>query len=153
ADVVATPVAAPAAAEAAGDSNVAAEGDDSSTSDKAKKKGHGRRRVPKTLQRLTLEYTLAPEERTCSCGQVCERIGDESSEQLDWVPSSLVVLEHIRVKYACQLCEGKVAIAPVPDQVIEKGLAGTGLLSYVLTSKYSDHLPLHRLESIFKRHG
>lgn len=152
-DVVATPVAAPAGVEAASGSNSAGEGDASSTPKKAKKKGHGRRPVPKTLQRLTLEYTLVPEERTCSCGQVCERIGNESSEQLDWVPSSLVVLEHIRVKYACQLCEGKVATAPVPDQVIEKGLAGTGLLSYVLTSKYSDHLPLHRLESIFKRHG
>jgi transposase len=148
--VVATPVAAPEASEATDDSSAAVEGEDSP---KKANKGHGRRRVPKTLQRLTLEYTLAPEERMCSCGQICERIGDESSEQLDWVPSSLVVLEHIRVKYACQLCEGKMAIAPVPDQVIEKGLAGTGLLSYVLTSKYSDHLPLHRLESIFKRHG
>lgn len=149
-DAATTPVAVPEIADGASAED---EDDDASTSNKGKKKGHGRRRIPKTLQRLTLEYTLAPEQRTCSCGQVCERIGDESSEQLDWVPSSLVVLEHIRVKYACQLCEGKVATAPVPDQVIEKGLAGTGLLSHVLTSKYADHLPLHRLESIFKRHG
>lgn len=148
------PGTAPESADATtADDHNGAESESSSAPVKAKKKGHGRRPIPETLQRLTLEYTLLPEQRTCSCGQICERIGDESSEQLDWVPSSLVVLQQIRVKYGCQACEGKMAIAPVPDQVIEKGLAGTGLLSHVLTSKYSDHLPLHRLESIFKRHG
>ncbi len=127
--------------------------DDSAAASEKKRKGHGRGRIPETVQRLTLEYTLPPEQRTCTCGTVCERIGDESSEQLDWVPSSLVVLQHVRVKYGCKPCEGRVAIAAAPDKVIEKGLPGSGLLSYVLTSKYADHLPLHRLESIFKRHG
>jgi hypothetical protein len=32
-------------------------------------------------------------------------------------------------------------------------LAAPGLLSYVLVSKYGDHLPLHRLEGILARHG
>lgn len=120
---------------------------------KKPRKGHGRRRIPETIQRLTLEYTVPPEQRQCSCGQVCEQIGSESSEQIDWVPSSLVVLEHVRLKYACQVCERKIVTAPVPDQVIEKGLPGSGLLAHVVTSKYADHLPLHRLENIFKRHG
>lgn len=119
----------------------------------SRKRGHGRRRIPETIKRLTLEYGLPPEQRTCSCGQLCERIGEETSEQLDWVPSSLIVLQHVRIKYACQACEGRVATAPVPDQVIEKGLPGSGLLAHVLTSKYSDHLPLYRLERIFERHG
>lgn len=135
-----------------GDSN--AENDDgATTSSKKKRKGHGRRRIPEMVQRLTIEYALAPEQRTCMCGAVCGEIGHESSEQLDWVPSSLVVLQHVRIKYACQACESRVAIAPVPEQVIEKGLPGSGLLSHVLTSKYADHLPLYRLEGIFKRHG
>lgn len=119
----------------------------------SKKKGHGRRRIPEKVRRLTLEYTLSPDKRTCSCGQVCERIGEESSEQLDWVPSSFVALRHVRVKYGCQACEGRVVTAPAPDQVIEKGLPGSGLLAYVMTSKYADHLPLYRLEKIFERHG
>src|SRR5205085_3324348 len=42
---------------------------------------------------------------------------------------------------------------PVADQVIEKGLPGSGLLAHVVTSKYADHLPLYRLEKIFGRHG
>ena len=36
---------------------------------------------------------------------------------------------------------------------VEKGLAGPGLLAQVITSKYCDHLPLHRQEAIFARHG
>jgi hypothetical protein len=40
-----------------------------------------------------------------------------------------------------------------PAQPIEKGLAGPGLLAHVITNKYCDHLPLHRQESIFARHG
>jgi hypothetical protein len=40
-----------------------------------------------------------------------------------------------------------------PLQPIEKGLAAPGLLSYIIVSKYSDHLPMHRLERILQRHG
>jgi transposase len=36
---------------------------------------------------------------------------------------------------------------------IDKGIAGEGLLAHIITSKYCDHLPLNRLEGIFKRHG
>jgi hypothetical protein len=38
-------------------------------------------------------------------------------------------------------------------QVIDKGLPGPGLLAQITASKYADHLPLHRLERIFRRHG
>ena len=44
-------------------------------------------------------------------------------------------------------------IADLPALPIEKGRPGTGLLSHILVSKYADHLPLHRQEGIFKRHG
>ena len=44
-------------------------------------------------------------------------------------------------------------IADLPARPIEKGRPGTGLLSHMLTSKYCDHLPLHRQEGIWKRHG
>jgi transposase len=84
-------------------------------------------------------------ERTC--------IGQEVREQLEYVPASLIVLEHIRPKYACQTCEGNVVIADRLPEPIEKGLPGPGLLAHVAVSKYADHLPLYRLEGIFKRFG
>jgi hypothetical protein len=34
---------------------------------------------------------------------------------------------------------------------IDKGIPGEGLLAHIITSKYCDHLPLNRLEGIFKR--
>ena len=46
-----------------------------------------------------------------------------------------------------------VIIAPKPAQPIDKGLPGPGLLAFVITSKYSDRLPLNRQVSIVARHG
>ena len=46
-----------------------------------------------------------------------------------------------------------IVTAPLPKQPITKGLAGPGLLAHIITSKYVDHLPLYRLESIFGRQG
>ena len=118
------------------------------------RRGHGRRRLPSDLPRERVEYDVPESQRTCQeCQQPLERIGEEVSEQLEYVPSSFFVREHVRLKYACTHCEGYVVTASVPPKPIEKGLPGPGLLAHVLTSKYADHLPLHRLEGIFARHG
>jgi len=47
----------------------------------------------------------------------------------------------------------QIALADKPIQPIDKGMAGPGLLAYVVTSKFADYLPLYRLESIFQRNG
>ena len=49
--------------------------------------------------------------------------------------------------------EQNVIVASKPQQPIPGGEAGPGLLAQVLVSKYGDHLPLHRQERIFARHG
>jgi transposase/uncharacterized coiled-coil protein SlyX len=116
--------------------------------------GHGRRRLPADLPRQRVVYELPLAERLCpQCQQERQAIGQESSEQLDFKPASLFVVEHVRVTYACPCCQGAVATAAKPSQPIDKGLPGPGLLAYVAVSKYSDHLPLYRLERIFVRHG
>ena len=43
--------------------------------------------------------------------------------------------------------------APVPAQVIDKGMPTAGLLAQVLVAKYADHQPLYRQEGIFERAG
>jgi transposase len=80
-------------------------------------------------------------------------IGEELSEQLEYVPSSLFIIVHARFRYACRPCQEHIALADKPQQPIDKGLPGPGLLAQTITSKYSDHLPLYRLEDIFARHG
>ena len=80
--------------------------------------------------------------------------------QAEFEPAKLYVIEHVRPTYACRACEEKAAdsgpqivTAAKPLSPIEKGLAGPGLLAQVITSKFSDHLPLYRQEDLFGRSG
>jgi transposase len=137
---------------------------------------HGRAKLPGSLPRIPVEHDLKPEEKKCPCcGLERCRIGKEVSEQLEYIPASFKVYQHIRHKYACKPCnqgcakcdsQAHIAIAlreadkhgvtDSPEAIettapIAKGLAGPGLLAYVITSKLADHLPLYRLERIFER--
>lgn len=120
---------------------------------------HGRAPLPECLPRIEIEHDLADAEKPCPCcGELRQRMGQEVSEQLEYIPASFQVLKHIRHKYACPKCEHdgynpQIVAAPKPPQPIEKGLPGPGLLAYVVTSKLGDHLPLYRLERIFGRQG
>jgi transposase len=114
----------------------------------------GRQTLPEGLPRKRVEYEVSPEELPCpDCGHTRTKIGEEVSEQLEYVPSTLFVIQHARFRYACRACQEHVALADKPPQPIDKGLPGPGLLAQTITSKYSDHLPLYRLEDIFARHG
>jgi hypothetical protein len=46
-----------------------------------------------------------------------------------------------------------VASPPVPPKPVPGGIAGAGLVAFVVVSKFADHLPLYRLEDILTRHG
>jgi transposase len=115
---------------------------------------HGRRPLPKDLPREPRVYELTGAERRCpECGEGRIKIGEEHSEQLDYRPASLFVIEHIRWTYACPDCEGQVVTAGKPAQPIDKGLPGPGLVAHVITEKYADHIPLHRQERRLARQG
>lgn len=111
----------------------------------------------KASQRALPVRTVAvePEARalTCGCGATKERIGEEASERLEYVPASLFVLKTVRGKYACRRCEGGVTIAPLPPQGLERSVAGPGLVAHVVADKYANHLPLYRQEEMLARDG
>jgi transposase len=185
---------------------------------------HGRRRLPDSLPREPRHHELSEAERTCpACGQMRVDIGTDRSEQLDYRPASLFVVEHFVHKYVCHCCgkrqsqsqdqqanpveesapmpsrepepqplpppaeptgtspepvpsspqrtdpsqrpqqqaqpfllpdPGEVVIAaPKPAMPITKGLPGPGLLAHLIVSKYTDHMPLHRLQQAYERQG
>lgn len=121
---------------------------------KGKRKPTGRHPLPAHLPRERIEHPLPEEERHCKgCGSELVKIREETSEQLEFVPSSFRVLEHVRGVFACKGCEESITRSPKPPQAIEKGLPGPGLLAHVMLSKYGDHQPLHRQHRIFEREG
>jgi transposase len=105
------------------------------------------------------EHDLEEADKPCPCcNQPRTKIGEESSWQIEYMPGSFYRLEHVRIKYACCACEQNaispnIVLADKPVQPIEKGMAGPGLLAYVVTAKFADYLPLYRLENIFSRNG
>src|SRR3954468_21107172 len=114
----------------------------------------GRQTLPEGLPRKRVEYELSPEELPCpDCGHVRTKIGEEGSEQLEYIPSSLLVIQHVRCRYACRACQEHVALADKPPQPIDKGMPGPGLLAQTITSKYCDHLPLYRLHDTYAPPG
>ena len=93
-----------------------------------------------------------PDNSHCQCGCALKRIGEDVSEKLDYTPGVFTVERHIRGKWVCDQCETLIQ-APVPAQVIDKGIPTSGLLAHVMIAKFADHLPLYRQESIFGRAG
>lgn len=119
-----------------------------------RRKRGGRTPLPDHLPREIIELQPADADRCCAgCQTEKVRIGEDRTEELDYVPASMVVRVYVRPKYACRTCENGVVQAELPPRPIEKGRPGPGLLAHVITSKYGDHLPLYRLERIFPRHG
>jgi transposase len=104
-------------------------------------------------------HDLPEDQKPCPCcGEMRQRIGQETSWQVEFIPGHFERLEHVRFKYACKKCEQnaenpQIELADKPSQPIDKGMAGPGLLAYVVTSKFSDYLPLYRLQNIFARNG
>ena len=110
------------------------------------------RRTPLPAHLPRVDVRHEPERTVCSCGCAMKRIGEDVSEKLDYTPGVFQVERHIRGKWACTKCQTLIQ-APVPAQVIDKGLPTGGLLAQVLVAKYADHQPLYRQEGIFARSG
>lgn len=124
-----------------------------------RRKGHGRKPNPATLPRQREVIDLSEAEKVCPCcSTVRVRIGEEIRERLDYTPASIFVREIAQQRYACRSCEqtgrGAQIACPAfaPEPVLRSGI-GAGLLAQVIVSKYVDHLPLYRQESIFARQG
>jgi transposase len=110
------------------------------------------RRKPLPEQLPRTETVLTPGEACAGCGGSLKRLGEDVTEELDYIPGRFVVNRYVRPRLACSCCEAIVQ-APLPPRPIERGRPGPGRLAHVLVSKYGDHLPLYRQSKIFERDG
>jgi transposase len=124
---------------------------------KKKKKGHGRRRLEDLLPHLPAqrrEYPLTEAERICPCcGKPRGKIGEQTTQQLEYEPAKFVRVEHVQFTYSCPQCPEHIITAPKPPQPIDRGLPGPKLLAAIITNKYDEHQPLYRLELTLWRSG
>lgn len=86
------------------------------------------------------------------CGGRLRQIGQDVSEQLEYVPARFKVIRHVRPRLACVACQ-TIFQAAAPSRPIVRGVAGPALLAHVMVSKFCDHIPLHRLARIHARDG
>lgn len=85
-----------------------------------------------------------------SCGGKLKRVGEDVTEELEYIPGRFVANRIIRPRMACTCCE-TFHQAELPSRPIERGRPGPGLLAHVMVSKYADHLPLYRQSQIYAR--
>lgn len=110
-----------------------------------------RRELPPELPRETIVQD--PVETSCpDCGGALRKLGEDVSEILEYEPARFKVIRRVRPKLSCGGCD-RIVQAPAASRAIERGLAGPGLLSHVLTAKYATHLPLYRQAEIYAREG
>jgi len=126
---------------------------DPAPASKSKPKGHGRAPFPAHLPRERIDLDLPESERRCTdCGAAMAILGDEVTERGHMVPAKVIVRRYVRRKYACPRGHA-VKTAELPASVIDKGKYEASVYAHLAVAKYGDHLPLTRLEGIYKRHG
>ena len=110
---------------------------------------HPRKLMPAHLPRETKVYA-AP----CACpacgGTALRPVGEDVSEQLEFIPAHFKVISQVRPKFSCTQCQTMVQ-APAPSRPLAKSPAGPALLSHVMVSKYVDHIPLYRQSTVYAR--
>lgn len=117
-------------------------------------KGQRRRRrrhpLPEHLERQTV--VIEPEGlQPCEhCGRPPQSIGEEVTEEFEYVPAKVVVRRTVRPKYACRCGCGGVQVAPLPARLVPQSKLGLGLAVYLLLARFDDHVAYYTLERIFR---
>jgi transposase len=125
-----------------------------------KRKKGGRKPLSASLQRRPRVIDIPEDKKTCACGAVLTKIGEEISEKLVIIPPQIYVDQIVRPKYACRQCEGTedeenktVRIAPAEPAIIPKSIASPSVLAAIFTQKFEMHLPYYRQEKQFEQLG
>ncbi len=128
----------------------------SDTTTKTKPK---RKPLPAALPRVDVIVDIDESDKVCDCCQSpLHKMGESSSEALEFVPAHINVIKTIRPKYTCRQCEhngieSAVKTALMPATPIPKSITTPSLLSQIISCKYQFGLPLYRQETMFSDIG
>lgn len=115
---------------------------------------HGRKPISPRLTRDT--NTVEPPEATqpCpSCGKARVRMGEETSEQVHWIPGRLVVNRHVRGRWACSCGECPISIAPALSHPLQHGMFTMSFIAMLIEQKYANHMPVNRTLTMLRHQG
>ena len=111
----------------------------------------GKKTFPESIPRETKIHDLSQDEKICKNDLTpLVIIGEDIVEKLDVIPTSLKVIQHRYLKYACPCCEQNVLKAKAELSIIPGSMAEPGLLAHIVTNKFLFALPLYRQELLFK---
>lgn len=122
--------------------------------EKKRRRAHpGRQTLPADLPRVEKIIACTPEQCLCGqCGLEKNLIGYDVSEVLNVKPAEYYVEVIKREKRACRQCEEQgVAMAPLPQRIIEKSLVSNQIIIDTIVNKYTAHLPLYRQSALLGR--
>ena len=124
------------------------------------RKKTGRKKLNDSLPREEIIHDISEDEKKCECGCDLIKIGEDVTERLNIIPEQIYVEKHIYPKYGCRNCEGSgdeekpaVRRAPTEPSILPGSIVTPGLLAFILTNKFCDHLPFYRQEKRFERIG
>ena len=103
---------------------------------------------------LPRERVVVPGPTACACCGATKlaKLGEDVTETLEVVPRRWKVIQHVREKFTCRVCEA-ISQAPAPFHVLPRGFAGPSLLAMIVFEKYGQHQPLNRQAERYAREG
>jgi transposase len=135
--------------DAASDGVLDEDEEDEKQKKRTRRRRGGRHPLPAHIETETI--TMEPDLVPCTCcGKLPERIGEEVTEEIDFIPAKLIRRRIVRPKYACPCGEAGVAIASLPPRLVPQSRLGLGLAVHIVLARYDDHLSFYRLEQQFR---
>jgi transposase len=110
---------------------------------------------------VRVDYELSEDERLCpECNTPMRDVGVNIRREIEIIPAQAILKEHAAHSYACPNadCAEKTdkvtfAKADAPAPLIGGSLASPSLVAHVAVQKYSNGMPLYRLEKGFRYDG